>query len=190
MKRTFEAFVLVLTSLLAMSAIAISAASAAEFHSSAHPQNVAASQSESHVLTTDAGTWTCKKAVFQGVTSAKTSPTLTLNPTYEGCIAFGFVEVPVHENGCAYVFHANGTTEIECPSGKKIEITAPFCTTTVGPQHIASGITYSNNAGKTDIDIVTNLSGIKYNECGVSKSNGSYKGRTTVTSSTGSIWYD
>ena len=190
MKRNLKTLGLVLASVFAMSAIGASAASAAEFHSAVHPQSVSGSQTTSHVFTTDAGTVTCKKATFSGTTAAKTSTTQTLTPSYTECTAFGFVNVPIHINGCGYIFHNNGTTVVECPSGKSIQITAPFCTTSVGAQHIASGMSFGNNAGKTDIVATTNIKGIAYNECGTPKTNGTYTGTTTVTGASGSIWYE
>ena len=187
MKRKFKALGLVLASVFAMSAIGASAASAATtFHTAVHPQSVSGSQTTTHVFTTDAGTVTCKKATFSGTTAASTSATQTLTPDYSECTAFGFVNVPIHENGCGYIFNANGTTEVECPSGKKIEITAPFCTTTVGPQHIAGGMSFSNGTG--DVNATTKIEKeIDYNECGTNKTNGSYTGTTTVTGGSGNI---
>ncbi len=191
MKRNLKALGLVVASVFAMSAIAASAASASTtFHSTVHPQNLSGTQVESHVFTTDAGTVTCKKAVFTGATSALTSATQTLSPDYNECTAFGFINVPIHENGCGYLFNANGTTEVECPTGKTIEITVPFCTTTVGPQHIASGMSYANGSsgGKSDVTATTNIGAeIDYNECGTKKTNGKYKGSTTVTGASGGI---
>jgi hypothetical protein len=191
MNRKIKTLGVVLASVFAMSAIGASAASAAEFHSAIHPQEIHGTQTTGHVFTTNAGTVTCKKATFTGTTSAKTSATQTLSPDYNECTAFGFINVPIHENGCAYIFDASGTTEVECPEGKKIEITAPFCTTTVGPQHIAGGMSFANNAGKTDINATTNIkTEIDYNECGTNRTNGSYTGGTTVTGASGSIWYE
>ena len=191
MNRKLKTLGLVLASVFAMSAIGASAASAAEFHSEVHPQSVSGTQTTSHVFTTDAGTVTCKKATFSGTTSASTSATQTLTPDYNECTAFGFTNVPVHENGCAYIFNANGTSEVECPSGKKIEITAPFCTTSIGPQHFASGShTYHNETSilwgfyrKT-----THTTKMAYNECGTNKTNGTYTGNTDIKGASGKVW--
>ena len=192
MNRKFKTLGLVLASVFAMSALGASAASAAEFHSAAHPQTITGSQSGSHVFTTNAGTVTCTTANFTGTTSAKTSATQTLAPDYNNCTAFGFINVPIHENGCAYIFNINGTTEVECPSGKKIEITAPFCTTTVGPQHLATGGNTFHTVGSTPnrhITTTTHISNeIDYNECGTNRTNGTYTGTTTVKGASGEIW--
>ena len=187
MKPKYTSRVVILASVFAIGAIGASAASAAStFHTSVHPQTINGAQSATHVFTTDAGTVECKKATFTGTTSAKTSATQTMTPNYDECTAFGFINVDIKENGCAYIFNANGTTEVECPSGKQMAILAPFCTTTIGPQHIAAGMSYGN--GSSDIVATTNIkSEIDYNECGTNKTNGTYTGTTTVQGASGSI---
>ncbi|HEX3240504.1 MAG TPA: hypothetical protein VHR18_10265 [Solirubrobacterales bacterium] len=185
MNRKIKTLGVVLASVLAMSAIGASAASAAEFHSAVHPQEIHGTQTTSHVFTTNAGTVTCKKATFTGTSAAKTSATQTLSPDYNECTAFGFINVPIHENGCALLFYANGTSEIACPFGKKIEITAPFCTTTIYPQHLTGGVTYATIT--TDITVTTNITGIHYNECGTTRTNGTLTGKTTWVGVSGSF---
>ncbi|HEX3240731.1 MAG TPA: hypothetical protein VHR18_11445 [Solirubrobacterales bacterium] len=186
MKRKLGSLGLMLAAVLA---VGVSTASAANFFSAVHPQSVSGTQTTNHVFTTNAGTVTCKKVTFTGTTAASVSATQTLTPDYSECTAFGFISVPVDENGCGYIFNASGTTEVECPEGKKIEITVPFCTVTVGPQHIAGGMSYSNNAGETDIVATSNIkSEIDYDECGTSRTNGSYTGATTVTAAE-PIWF-
>lgn len=166
-------------------------ASAAEFHSAVHPQTLSGSQTTVEVFTTDSGTITCKKATLSGTTSAKTSTTVTLTPSWGECTAFGFINIPIHVNGCAYVYHSTGTIDLECPLGKKIEWTAPFCTTTYGAQHIAEGMTFHSNAGKTDVIMTVNIiKAIDYNECGSAKANGSTTGTYTITAGSGSVWFE
>ena len=193
MELKFKICGLVLASVFATSAIGASAASAAEFHSAVHPQAISATQTTSHVFTTDAGTVTCKKATFSGTTSAKTSSTITMTPDYNECTAFGFINVPIHENGCGFILHANGTIEVECAAGKSIQITAPFCTTTVGAQHIAAGsktFHVSIGIGRDILGTIHIGKQIKYNECGTNKTNGSYTGSETITGASGEIWYE
>jgi hypothetical protein len=188
MKHRFKALGTAVVSVLALSAIAASAASAAELHSAVHPQTINGTQSTGHVFTTNSGTVSCKKASFTGTTSASTSTNTTVSPDYNECTAFGFINVPIHENGCGYI---SGAREIECPEGKKMEITAPFCTTTIGPQTLAGGMSFANNAGKTDVIATINIkTEIDYNECGTARTNGSYTGTSTVTGASGSIWYE
>ena len=176
MKRKPETFGLVLAAVLALGAVGASAATAATtFHTAVHPQFISSEVTSSHVLTTNAGTGTCAVTTFAGVTSASTSATQTLGLNFDKCTMFGFINVPVHENNCYFTFNANGTSNLTC-SGNPIEITTPFCTTTIGTQHIASGMSYANSSG--DILATTNISGIKYNECGTNRTNGTYKGQS------------
>lgn len=177
--------------LCAVSSLGVGAAAAATtFHSSWHPQTINGSQTTSFVFTTNAGTVTCGSVTVSGTTSASTSSTATVagsaTEPASKCTAFGFVNVPVYGNGCGAVANASGTTEVECPVGKKIMIVAPFCTTSVGPQHIASGVSYSNNSG--DVVVKVNIvSEIDYNECGTNRTNGSLTGTMTVTGASGNI---
>jgi hypothetical protein len=191
MKRRIKTLGVVLASVFAMSAVVASAASAAEFHSAVHPQTVTGTQTTGHVFTTNAGTVTCKKVTFSGTTNAKTSTTQTLAPEFKECTAFGFINIVIHVHGCTVIFHRDGVIEIICPPGGKVEITVPFCTVTIGGQFIAGGQTFANNGGKTDIVATTNVKEeIDYNECGTARTNGSYKGTTTVTGASGSVWYE
>lgn len=185
MKRKFKTLGLVMAAVFAMSAVSVSAASAAEFHAASAPVTLSGSQTTSHVFTTAAGTVTCKVATFSGTSSVKTTSEITMVPTYEGCTAFGFVEVPVHVKG-DYLFTANGDIHIT----GKFQITAPFCTTTVeGPQTIKGGNSFANNAGKTDVNVTTNAKGIAYDECGTPRTGATYTGGTTVTGSS-NVWYE
>lgn len=175
-------------------ALGATGASAAEFHSGAglNPNPLSGIQSTGHVFTTNAGTVTCTTVSFSAGAPAGTTSSLTLTPNYDKCSAFGFINTAIDENGCAYVLHAGGTSEIECPSGKKIEITAPFCTTTVGPQHLATGGNTFHTVGSTPnrhITTTTHISNeIDYNECGTNRTNGTYTGTTTVKGASGEIW--
>ncbi len=174
----------------ALLAVGVSVASAAEFHVSSTPATVSGVQTTGNVFTTDAGTVTCKTAAYSGTMSVLTSSRLGMAPSYNECTAFGFINVPIHENGCTYEFWANGTSEVICPAGKAMEITAPFCTVTIGTQHIVGSNTMHPNLSKTDIIVTFNWVGVDYNECGTSKTNGSFTGGATVTKSgTGSIWF-
>ena len=183
----------ILAAVCALGALSASPA-AAEFHAAAVPTTLHGTQTTAHVFKTTSGGVTCKSKTFSGTMTSKTTSTITLVPSEltSGCTAYGFIGVPIHFNGCAYILHANGTTVIECPGTAEIEITVPGCTTFIGPQHIATGNTFSNNAGKTDINITTHMSGITYRECSHTATlqhDGTYDGNTTLTGSS-SIWYE
>jgi hypothetical protein len=162
-------------------AVFSSQASAAEFHLG-YP--VTGEQTTTHYFTTFAGKVTCKTVHWSG-TAASTTSELTMTPKFETCTAFGFINTPIDVNGCALLITATGVTHVECPAGKEIEITTPGCTTKIGPQTI-SGNTFANNAGKTDVVMTMNASGITYNECGKSFSNATYTGASTLTY----IWFE
>lgn len=165
--------------------LSTSSASAAEFHLGLP---LTGAQSTGHVFTTIAGTVTCKVVHANGVASTGTTSELTLTPKYENCTAFAFINVPIDVNGCIYRLTVDGVTHLECPTEKQIEITAPFCTTKIGPQ-TASGSSFANNATKTDVVVTMNISGISYDECGTKRTNATYTGTTTLTSS-GNIWFE
>jgi hypothetical protein len=192
MKHKFKALGLVLGVVFALSAVGVASASAAEFHSSIENNPLTGTQKTSHVFTTSAGTVTCTTAKFTGTQAAKNSATTKLAPTYEGCTAFGFISVPIATNGCEYNFNANGSTAVECPAGKSIEVKVPFCTTSIGSQTFSSGMSFETVGTTPNRSILatTNISGISYNECGTVRTNGTYKGTTTVTGKSGSeIWF-
>jgi hypothetical protein len=187
----FKSLGLVSAAVLAMSALGASAASAGEFHSANAPATITGTQSVSHVFTTNAGAVTCKSATFSGTQSGKTATEITMTPTYKDCTAFGFINVPIDTNGCAFRFLSNGTTVIECPFGPEIEITVPKCTISIGPQHLASGMSYTTtgSAPNRAITTDTNISGIEYDECGTVRTNGTYSGSTSLKGSAGEIWW-
>lgn len=180
-------------------ALSASAASATEFHIAAVPATLTGVQTTQHRITLNepGSTIYCKtKYNLKGVTSLKTTKTLTFVTEEENCIVLGFLKVPIHKNGCAYVLSSNGTSELECPSGKKVEYTIhPECLVTIGPQHIASGNSFSSNPGKTDFTTTSNTTGITYNECGTAGANGKTTGTITVTGATEggapvNVWYE
>lgn len=162
-------------------------ASAAEFH--LEPQfPVTGVQSTGHVFTTKDGTVTCKTVHSSGMASMTTGE-ITLTPKYENCTAFGFINVPIDVNGCDFLVTADGVTHLGCPGGSQIEITAPFCSTKIGPQTL-TGSSFANNASKTDIVVTLNISEISYSNCEGSWTSGTYTGKTTLTSSVGAIWFE
>lgn len=176
--------------LMAFAIAAPSTASAAEFHSTVSPVTFVGTSLGSHVLTTGVEV-TCKTVHYHGQFLGKTQNVLTVtikSPT--PCTTFGLIHTTIDYNGCGYLIHATGTTEIECPSGKQIEVTEPGCTTKIGPQHLGGGNAFLNNAGKTDFTATANISGIDYDECGTAGTNGVYKGSTTFLSASASIWYE
>jgi hypothetical protein len=176
----------ILAAVLAIGAAGASAASAGEFHMGSATGSVTGVQSTTHVWTTSAGTWTCKTAHFAGSFSASTTTSQKFTPKWENCTVFGFINIPIHTNGCIFNFTAavGGQLHIECPAGKVIELTVPGCTTTIGSQTV--GATEFTNAtdsttGKMHVIMHTNITGMHYVECGTTRTNMTYKGTTTLT---------
>jgi hypothetical protein len=196
--------------ILSLSAVSTSPASATEasFHQdSGGSATVNATQVESVKFNGNSGTWNCVTNKSQGILKEATTMQLALVPTYMNCVIYGFIGVPVDVNGCEFLLTSatttNGTSEatpithIVCPAGKYIELTIPFeCPTKIGPQTIV-GNTFANGTSETkkDITITMNFSGVKYDECGINRTNGTWKGKTTVTAKNGSgsavnLWYE
>jgi hypothetical protein len=183
---------------LAVSAVAATAAQAnPQFHVESAPATITGSQTTQQVFTTDAGTVSCTGASFHGESSVLTKFDQTLTASYSGCTAFGFINAPIHMNGCAYVFKLtsdtiapfDATVYVECPTGKVIEVTGPFgCNVTVGTQGPLGGVAISNNGSKTarDLNVSLNVTGVTYTSHGCSNPDGTYTngvlhGGATVT---------
>jgi hypothetical protein len=214
MNRDLKNLGLVLVTVFAMSAVVAPAASATAFTSPEASGGttrtvLTGSQEGSDVYTTDGGTVACTTINYVGEALGTSATELEVVPTYSGCTAFGFVNVPIDVNGCKFKFTSVGETHIECPSGKAIEWTTPGCTITYGTQTPTgpNTIEYTDiGSGTTrELTIDGTLRGIHYIEdnkgafpaCsnpGVTKSNGTYSGHvkitgeTTGTVHTGILW--
>lgn len=200
-----------LVAIFALSAVSASSALATEksFHHDAPSgkATIHAVQTTSEVFTTNAGTMTCKTVTSVGMLEVPTTMELTMAPTYGGCSAFGFINIPIHSNGCHYLYttatttggaiQPNPITHITCPPGKAIEITTPFCPIKIGPQTLQSlSFTTGSSGGKKDLTIVKNLTNIHYDECGTTRTNGTWTGQTTavatdtVGGAAANLWYE
>jgi hypothetical protein len=186
MIRNLKSLGLALMAVAAFGVVGVSAASAAEFHSEGATTTLTGTQTSQHVFTTTAGTVKCNTATFSGTQSGATTQFVTVTPFYSGCTAFGFINVPIHVNGCTYTFDANnsGQVQIKCPAGKVIEITTPGgCTTTIGSQSGLKSTSYSVEGSGTTRELTkhTNISGLHYGECGTTRTNGTLVGTTKIT---------
>jgi Trypsin len=141
----------------------------------------------------DAGTLSCAKATYSGELTETQEVEVTLTPSYSECKAFG-LSATVDVNSCQYTFttaakeEANyeGSVDLICPEGKRLEITAVGCRITVEPQADLETITYTNNgSGSTrEITIDFALSEIAYEEHNVAPFNSCAS--STVPKSNGS----
>jgi hypothetical protein len=159
MIRNLKVMGLALVAIFAMGAVLASAASASNFHAASYPVTISGSQSTTHVFTASGTSVSCEKATFSGSASADSSE-VTIHPSYSGCTAFGFVGATVNTEECNYVFHSGnttneaeqiyaGTTDVVCPAGQSIKISASTCALEVKSQNGLSAVSYDNNAGGT-----------------------------------------
>jgi hypothetical protein len=153
------------------------------------------------------GTFICDNITYGGTQSEVTPAKIALTPTFVGCENYFLGSIPVHVNGCKWIFEAptSGTNklEISCP-GAPMEITFNvICTVTIGSQ-VLTGVTYTSQGEtpKRDVKFEYNLTGIKYTQhsnkfpgCKVGTfSDGTWVGGATVkgtdtASSQVDFWY-
>lgn len=146
--------------MLPLSAVAAGSAQAANFTASKYPTTVTAESAKGNdALTTEAGTVECKSH-FEGTLTAA-AETLTVNPKYSECKAFGFLTMTIEMRSCDYVFHTSGAVDIICTnSAEPIKLVASTCTATIGEQKGLTTMELANGAG--DITEKANLTGIAY----------------------------
>jgi hypothetical protein len=160
MIRKSKALGLALVAVFAMSAVIASAASASTFHAAKYPVTLSGSQTTTHVFSASGTSVSCEKATFAGSASADSSE-VTIHPTYSGCTAFGFVGATVNTEECNYVFHSGattnekeeiyaGTTDVKCPAGQSIKVTASTCALEIKGQTGLSSVSFDNNAAGTE----------------------------------------
>lgn len=181
MIRKFKSLGLALVAVLAMSAVVASAAQAAPlFTSTAYPATATGTNTAGNeTFTTAGGTVQCDSHFLIGKVGGGDIPEgganqVTVTPNYENCVAFGFLNAPIHENGCDYVFTAtkkvNVTTyehhvKLVCPQGSPgIQITASTCEVDITPpgNESLTTVTTTNLANGT-VTVVPNVGNITAN---------------------------
>lgn len=163
------------TSFLAILVLSISQSSIAaaeEFHGEESPLTLSGSQTTTNIIQTDAGEITCKKATFTGTTSGVTTTEQELAPAFEECHAIFFgitIGISLDMNGCHFYLRWHiPPVGIRCPKGKKIELTAPGCTTSIeesGNEGLSSA-TYTNEGTGSGRSLIVdlNITNITYEE--------------------------
>lgn len=197
------------TIILALSAAAVSTASADTFTADSTPVALTGSQEGNDVFTITAGNTTCKEVKYTGTSASKVT-TISVTPSYpektaggeQNCTSLGLPAL-IETNGCTYLFHigvaTEGTLDIVCPAGKEITVTAGYnvttkCTIHVPGQTGLSKITYINagtGAGTTrELLVQAAITNLKYSHttgtgfahCTAgSGTTGSYTGQARVT---------
>jgi hypothetical protein len=80
--------------------------------------------------------------------TSNTTQQVTATGNYEGCTT-GAEEADIDMKGCHYIFTSragtsHATVHFKCPVGQKAQIVTPSCTTSIGEQTPAGGVTYQN----------------------------------------------
>jgi hypothetical protein len=167
MTRNLKVLSLALVAVCAMSAMIASAASAASFTSAGYPSTITGeggiTAAEKFTLGKNDhfATIECNHSTYHGTLSAASS-TLTVQPHYSECKAFG-LSATVYSTGCQYIFHATSTSsstvDLECASAQ-IFIAAGTCEVTVGTQTGLKSAGTKNSG--SHVDVTPNISGIAY----------------------------
>jgi hypothetical protein len=192
MKRNLKALGLALVAALALSAVAASAAQAANHHVTVGtaPAIVTAKDTVNTKFEITGGEHnvTCNTTLYEGTLPLTTNTEVTVTPTYSECKVDELLTTwsgsPPSENGkldfnhCAYVLtgdtDVNGDAPVHVECAKKegteedTEITINYkifgetCTVHVTPQTPKKGVHYTQNGEK--IKIEATVEGIKYHE--------------------------
>jgi hypothetical protein len=143
----------------------------------AYPATIHGSTQASQKFVTEAGSIECKSSSFHAVLSAGEIETsaLTLTPEYKECKAtFLGVAATVEMEGCSYLLHVTektssdnyrAYTDVTCPAGKSIKITAFSCKAEIKAQTNRETVDLIDDTGgepKKDITMRPTLGGISY----------------------------
>jgi len=195
MTRNLKALGLALFAVLALGAMAASAAQAGQFTAGGFPATITGQHTTVQELDTELGTMECGLKLHGELAAA--SEDLTLTPEYGTSCKIGGDEVHVKLNGCDYRLHAGatiamdmveGSLDVKCPAGQAIDflITAEQpCLLTIPEQLGLGSVVYRDKTMAKDVDLELELEGLDYvldNGCEVEGAfeNGSYVGVSTI----------
>ena len=186
MTRNLKVLGLALVAAVAVSAALTSAAQGAtKFTCASYPciltgEPISHNGTKDHTITLNTGlSVSCSTVTFEGtIAKALENESVTITPTYHGCISGPGGPVTVDMNGCDYVFRGgtetsehhftSGLTDLKCPgSGPIIHFYAnatdhankkPACTITIIPENNLSGNTYTNTTEPIDdVDVTSTI---------------------------------
>jgi len=152
----------------AMSAALASSAQATNFTAFVYPTSLSASSALGNDdLKTEAGSVECS-SFYESSSISEATSTLTVNPTYTSCKAFGFLSAKFETGPCRYILHTDGSVDFKCTiltsGGFYIEspaiITAATCEMEIGSQWGLSKFDLANSSAK--ISVQATVTGIKY----------------------------
>ncbi len=168
---------LTLVAALSISSVAASTASADVLTTEATPTTLTGAQEGTDVQGVAGGPIKCTTIKYTGTLSSGISSSFTLAPTYSGCTFVG-LSATINMNGCVEKYNINpaagnttGTTDIVCPAGKEITITAPSvgtpkCIIHYPPQTGLAPLSYVNVGSTTtrEITATLNITNMKYSQ--------------------------
>jgi hypothetical protein len=188
----------VLSALLAMSAVAASAAQAGEFTAEKFPATVTGMQLGEHHFKFKMGAVNCNLASFHGELAGFANQ-LTLSAAYGQCTTGGGAAVNVNMTSCHYRLNAGetvvedtveGSLDVACTeAGDGIDFVVPEtgCVVKVQPQIGLEALTYTDHTMDKDFDVDIAIQGLAYKQnanCGGGEGafgNGEYTGESTIT---------
>jgi hypothetical protein len=161
MIRRLKALGLAAVVVLALSAVVVSTASAANFTASKYPTAMTTTSSNANddFSLGEAGKVECHLHLHIAAISGPTLG-LTLFPTWTNCTAFGFLNATVSMNECDEEIYVPTGYAIVCPAEKKMTVVAGTCEVQIGGQTGLSSVALSNSG--TGISMKANVSGIAY----------------------------
>ncbi len=205
--RKFKALALTLVAVLAMSAVAASAAQAAPVITGSGAVHATGSEIGEQ-FSIDGITFTCKVTHYTG-TAVNGSSTLRVTPTWTECRLGEAIPLTITTHECHYLYHLTqkdlapavytAHMDIECTNGKPITMvsTNPKCKLEINSQTNLTTVEFTNDA--TDLTFKPNLTGTTatvtedgflcpFTGVGV-KTGGTYKSTSpiTLTAAAGSL---
>jgi hypothetical protein len=168
---------------LAISATAV-ASTGWQFKAATYPVTSTSNGTNNHGFEIAGATSVCKKAEFKSGEEGAPNPagpqtTLEVHPKYSECeiTLKGIAKAIVNTTGCNYVFHVatprtkEGTTDIKCTGGHKIEVVdegIAGCVIEVPEQTDIKGIEYVNEQPKDKVNAdVSNITWKATSLCGL-----------------------
>jgi hypothetical protein len=183
MVRNLKTLGLTLVSILAIGALSVPMASAADLSTAlASKAWVTGTSHNTRITFTGGPSFECTTSSLIGTIDSKSPETMTMLPLYKGKV----VETPHTSNGCTGLtiamndchYRLTGDTDakdfeqtdatfsIQCPENKAIETTLSGCPLKIPSQTpTAGGVTYANlpnHSGGSAIQVTTTVTGITY----------------------------
>ena len=166
MKQKFKALGLCFVAVFAFSAVAASAAQAAEYHAEKGPVYYTGTSSDNVFTITHSPTNVavkCSVTKVKGENASANATTVTVHPEYETCTLNG-VKATIATNACNYQFNQPNASNVAtvnivgCVAGAPITVTSTGCTLKVTNQGPLSSVTFDNEGTGTTRDIKATVS--------------------------------